>query len=152
MRMLQTQLSRKEQIEHRIVFYAFVFKTFCIKNKCKIIFFIISGNIPDLESGGQDHLFFFLLEQTSRRFHQITFAHEAVFLGVNLATIFHGSQNCEERMNQKSLKNSLKCLRFSISSQFIVSLTKLKFDFLLIDSLFVQIKIVLQIKYSSQDF
>ena len=26
----------------------------------------------------------------SRRFHQITFAHEAVFLGVNSATIFHG--------------------------------------------------------------
>ena len=103
-------------------------------------------NIPDLESGGQDHLFFFLrgrVDEQSRRFHQITFAHEAVFLGVNLATIFHGSQNCEERMNQKSLKNSPKCLRFSISSQFIVSLTKLKFDFLLIDSLFVLIKIVL---------
>ena len=59
MRMLQTQLSRKEQIEHHCLYiYAFVFKTFCIKNKCKIIFFIISGNIPDLESGGQDHLFF----------------------------------------------------------------------------------------------
>ena len=41
------------------------------------------------------------VDEQSRRFHQITFAHEAVFLGVNLATIFHGSQNCEERMNQK---------------------------------------------------
>ena len=40
------------------------------------------------------------VDEQSRRFHQITFAHEAVFLGVNLATIFHGSQNCE-RMNQK---------------------------------------------------
>ena len=68
----------------------------------------ISENIPDLESGGQDHLFFFLrgrVDEQSRRFHQITFAHEAVFLGVNLATIFHGSQNCEERMNQKKRRD-----------------------------------------------
>ena len=36
----------------------------------------------------------------SRRFHQITFAHEAVFLGVNSATIFHG----EVEKNDEKLK------------------------------------------------
>ena len=72
--------------------------------KTKNVYFLKKECILDLESGGQDHLFFFLrgrVDEQSRRFHQITFAHEAVFLGVNLATIFHGSQNCEERMNQK---------------------------------------------------